>query len=206
MVDAKSQKPDHDVFDRTRQFDRKRAALIQASAHAFHENGYAGTTLDMIAASLGVTKKALYRYISGKGEILYEIFCLWLDLQSAALDEAETLSGSAADKLRTYAGAYITGMFENLVPTDRLVGEVHILPDDQRAEIQGRRRENDERLAKIFEQGRGSGLQGHDPKFAVHTLNGAVDWIFKWYNTGGKLTPAGASDAVMDILMAGMET
>lgn len=206
MAEAKSRKPDRDVFDRTRQFDRKRAALIQASAHAFHKNGYAGTTLDMVADSLGVTKKALYRYVSGKGEILYEIFCLWLDLQSAALDEAEARDGPSADKLRAYARAYITGMFENLVPTDRLVGEVHILPEDQRSEIQERRRENDERLAKIIKSGQKAGLQRHEPKFAVHVLNGAVDWIFKWYNPHGSLSPAEASDAVIDILMAGLET
>lgn len=206
MAEVTTGKPERDVFDRTRQFDRKRAALIQASAHAFHENGYAGTTLDMIADSLGVTKKALYRYVSGKGEILYEIFGLWLELQSSALDEAEALNGPPADKLRTYARAYITGMFENLVPTDRLVGEVHILPDDQRSEIQERRRDNDERLARIIKSGESAGLQRHEPKFAVHVLNGAVDWIFKWYNPDGAMSPDQASDAVMDILMAGFES
>lgn len=206
MAEVTTGKPERDVFDRTRQFDRKRAALIQASAQAFHENGYAGTTLDMVADSLGVTKKALYRYVSGKGEILYEIFCLWLDLQSSALDKAEALDGPPAEKLRAYARAYITGMFENLVPTDRLVGEVHILPRDQRSEIQERRRDNDERLAKIIKSGQKAGLQRHDPKLAVHVLNGAVDWIFKWYNSDGAMSPNQASDAVMDILMAGFES
>lgn len=197
--------PDGEVFDRSRQFDKKRAALIRMAAIAFHEHGYAGTTLDMIASDLGVTKKALYRYVSGKMEILYKIFCLWLDLQTRAIEVAEAHSGTFSEKIQVYSRTYVEGMFENLVPTERLVGEVHILPEAQRSEVQARRRENDNRLAKIFDQRIATPRHSRNSTLEVHTLNGAVDWIFKWCKENGKLSPGGASDAIIDILMKGFE-
>ena len=197
--------PDGEVFDRSRQFDKKRSALIRMAALAFHEHGYAGTTLDMVASDLGVTKKALYRYVSGKMEILYEIFCLWLDLQTNAIEIAEAHAGSFDEKIRIYSRTYVEGMFENLVPTERLVGEVHILPDAQRDEVQSRRRENDTRLAKIFEQRPQKRRRQPNSRFEVHALNGAVDWIFKWYKEDGKLSPGDATDTIIDILMNGFE-
>lgn len=203
MAGATQTGSDAHVFDRTRQFDRKRAALIRAAARSFHEHGYSGTTLDMIAASLGVTKKALYRYVSGKLEILYEIFLLWTEVQTEALTIAEAVAGPPSEKIRVYARSYVAGMFENLVPTDRLVGELHILPEEQRREIQAHRKKNDDRLAALFREGQGKGMRSHDPKLAVHTLNGAIDWIFKWYKEGGKLTPAQATDEILEILMTG---
>ena len=193
-----------EIFDRTRQFDRKRAALILEAAHAFHEQGYAGTTLDQIANRLGVTKKALYRYVSGKSEILYEIFCLWLDLQQSAIERAKAAPGSTTEKIRLYAHTYIENMYENLVPTERIVGELRTLSDEQVQEIQSRRRQSDEQLSALFSEGKPREFAEFESRILVHVLNGAIDWIFKWYNPSGQLTPAKASEKVIDVLLNGM--
>ena len=191
------------VFDRATQFERKREAVIIAAAEAFHENGYAGTTLDYIAAQLGVTKKALYHYVSGKQEILFEIFELWLNLQELAIVAAESSEGAAEDKIRVYAHAYLTSIFDQLVPTERIVGALYALDDSDIQHIQNRRRRNDARLSKLFQGKTAKNLSNWDPKYAVHVLNGAIDWMFKWYKPGGAEKPEQAVDKVMDILMQG---
>ena len=191
------------AFDRSTQFERKREAVIIAAAEAFHENGYAGTTLDYVAAQLGVTKKALYHYVSGKQEILFEIFELWLNLQETAITAAEATDGSAEEKIRAYAHAYLVSMIDQLVPTERIVGALYALDEQDIDHIQNRRRRNDARLAKLFQGKAAKDLANWEPKYAVHVLNGAIDWMFKWYKPGGAEKPEQAVEKVMDILMRG---
>ena len=49
----------------------KRDAVVRAAAKLFTARGFKGTSLDDIAASLGVTKPTLYNYIANKEEILF---------------------------------------------------------------------------------------------------------------------------------------
>ena len=53
-------------------FALKRTALLREAARAFSARGYHDTSLDDVAKTLGVTKPALYYYVTNKQEILFE--------------------------------------------------------------------------------------------------------------------------------------
>ena len=76
------------VVSRDEQFRLKRNALLREAARAFSGRGYHNTSLDDVAAVLGVTKAALYHYVRSKQEILFECHMLSLDLGDEALDYA----------------------------------------------------------------------------------------------------------------------
>jgi AcrR family transcriptional regulator len=46
-----------------------RKKIVEAAYHLFLTKGYRGTTMDGIAAALGVTKPALYQYFPGKEDL-----------------------------------------------------------------------------------------------------------------------------------------
>src|SRR5215510_3557999 len=73
----------------------KREAVILAAARAFRARGYHRTTIDDLAAGLGVTKPTLYLYVSNKEEILFECFRAGLAQIQATLDECERADGPA---------------------------------------------------------------------------------------------------------------
>src|SRR3990172_9417701 len=50
---------------------RRRGEILEAALRAFRDQGYHATTLDDIAAQLGVRKTALYHYFPDKEAILY---------------------------------------------------------------------------------------------------------------------------------------
>ncbi len=201
---ASSRNKNTQVFDRSRQRERKREAVILAGAQAFSENGYAGTTLDMLADSLGVSKKALYHYVSGKSQILYEIFRLWLDVQESAIAQAEAAEGNAEAKLRLYVQRYIGSVYSHFVAMDRIVGELETLKEEEIMAIQKRRRENDSRLSRLFAAGADNEFADWDPRLAVHVLNGAIDWMFKWLKPDSSMNPEHTADKIMDILVKGL--
>ena len=99
------------AFDRDDQRNRKREAVLRVAASAFNRRGYANTSLDDIAASLGVSKPTLYQYFSSKQEILYRCHQLALDQGDAGIALAEVDRGSGLDKLFIYLLTYMRGFF-----------------------------------------------------------------------------------------------
>src|SRR5690606_8412462 len=73
------------VASQDEQFRLKRNALLCEAARAFNERGFHNTSLDDVAALLGVTKAALYYYVSSKQELLFECHMLTYDLGGEAL-------------------------------------------------------------------------------------------------------------------------
>ncbi len=69
----------------TRLTDRKRAAILQAAVAEFREFGFAGTSMDRIAATAEVSKRTVYNHFASKDELFTAI--LWqLFEASQALD------------------------------------------------------------------------------------------------------------------------
>ena len=54
----------------------KRRAVLREAAASFNHKGYHGTSLNEIAASLGVTKAALYHYFPNKNSAARRVFRL----------------------------------------------------------------------------------------------------------------------------------
>jgi TetR/AcrR family transcriptional regulator len=96
------------------QFAAKRAALIRKAARAFSARGFYNTSLDDIAAELGVTKPALYYYVKNKEEILYACHQISNELGAQAMTYAESVPGNGLDRVVALAHRYVevlTGEF-----------------------------------------------------------------------------------------------
>lgn len=194
------------AFDKKQQHQAKRQAIINEAAKAFNEYGYEGTSLDTIASRLGVTKKALYYYVKNKQEILYEIICQWQNTQSTALEYANENGGSGLEKLRLYAEKYVASVLQDLTPVDRMIGELSSLDEERLSKVLQGRKTNDRQLLAFVRQAQSEGAAtGLEPKMVVHTLNGALDWIFKWYKEGGELNAPQAALAVFEVISQGLE-
>ena len=78
----------------------KRDAVIRAAARAFNERGYHNTSLDDIAAALGVTKPTVYYYVANKEQLLFECFRAGLEPIRTALQAADISGDSGRERLR----------------------------------------------------------------------------------------------------------
>src|SRR2546421_12907676 len=58
---------------RTRRREARREAILQVAAPLFVRQGFAATSLDDVAAALGLTRPAIYHYFTDKHQILLEI-------------------------------------------------------------------------------------------------------------------------------------
>lgn len=62
----------------TRLTDRKREAIVQAAIAEFSENGFAGTSMDRVAAAADVSKRTVYNHFPSKDELFEAILAqMW---------------------------------------------------------------------------------------------------------------------------------
>src|SRR6218665_1327929 len=79
----------------TRLTDRKREAILRAAVAEFREFGFAGTSMDRIAATAEVSKRTVYNHFASKDElftaILWQLFEASQALDVVPYDPAQSL-------------------------------------------------------------------------------------------------------------------
>lgn len=192
-------------LSRTALRERKRDALVRQAALEFRRRGYHATSMDDIAAALGVTKGALYRYVKSKDEVLFECFAYSNRIGSEALDVAEAVQGTAVDKLRAFIVSFVGNYLENNLAGGAMV-EIGALLPAQREEIVRGRDAIERRLRRIIETGMAEGtLATGNVKLMIFSFMGAINWIPSWFSPEKGLSIAEIADQLADIALRGLE-
>lgn len=76
---------------RAEQADRTRREMLETALRLFSERGYGGTSLQMIADTMGLTKAAVYYHFRTKGELLEAMAAPVLEELDRVLDAAAAL-------------------------------------------------------------------------------------------------------------------
>ena len=183
----------------------KREALIRQAALAFRERGFYATSMEDIAATLGVTKGALYRYIKNKQEILFECFLSSSRIGDVAIKLAKEHEGDGLSKLGVFIVHFVETYLEHNSAGGAMV-DIDALFPEQRKEIIAGRDRADRELRKFLVQGIEDGsIVTHDAKLAELTLMGSINWIPSWYSPSGKWTPREIAESVAEIFVRGLK-
>ena len=164
---------------------RRRAEILHSALRAFRDKGYHATTLDHIAARLGVHKTALYHYFRDKEAILYACHRESLAEVIRLLDEARARSAAPAERLAFLVREHVRVMTDTLEASP-LAFEVTALTPPHQAEIIALRDRYERALRRLVADGVDTGeFRLVDPKTTVFAILGAINWIARWYRPGG---------------------
>lgn len=189
------------VLDRDEQFALKRQALIREAARVFSTRGYHETSLDDIARNLGVTKAALYHYISGKQEVLFECHKLAMDLGDEVLADVADQPGTGLEKVCMVARRYVEVFTEQSVPLAAVGTGYTALTEEQRKVIIGRRDKFDKSLRTLISEGIKDGsIRDISPKTIVLFFMGAINWMPRWYRADGAMSGTDIAREFTDLL------
>ncbi len=90
--------------------DSSRAGILAAAARCFMERGYAQTSIDDVARSLGATKGRIYHHFPSKGDLFAEVFRAGMDMNHAAVEPLSRQPGAALPRWRRMAMAHVMQM------------------------------------------------------------------------------------------------
>jgi AcrR family transcriptional regulator len=172
----------------------------------FNERGYEATSMEEVAARLGVTKSAIYHHVPSKGELLRLALDRALDALFAVTREPAAATGPAIDRLEHVVRGSVRVLVAEL-PFVTLLLRVRGNTDVERAAL-ARRREFDRIVSDLVADAeREGGVRPDvDPVVTARLLFGTVNSLVEWYRPGGALSADDLADALVATTFGGLRT
>jgi AcrR family transcriptional regulator len=102
--------------------DRSRGEILRAAANCFMQRGYAASSIDDVARSLGATKGMIYHHYPSKADMFADVFRVGMEMNFAAIEPLRALPGPAALRWRRMALIHVMQMIRTK-PFQRVVWE-----------------------------------------------------------------------------------
>jgi AcrR family transcriptional regulator len=186
----------------------RKAQVLEVAIRIFSERGYRGTSIIDLAEGVGVGKSSLYHYIRSKQDLLVECYDNVLK-ESLAAERGIIARGLApAAALKEILVDRIVYTCENRRLLQIFFEEEAELPAALAETLLRHRREYADALVELVKSAvvDGSFQISTTPKIVVNTMLGAANWVYKWYDPAGALTPEELANSIAEALLNGIRT
>ena len=95
---------------REREAQSRREAILAAARRLFAARGFAGTTMEDVAAATDLTKVTVYKYFCSKQELLGSLLLANMKTLLAGFDRADADAVEPMDRLNAYGATFIDFM------------------------------------------------------------------------------------------------
>ena len=157
------------------------AGVYRAAAELMVKRGFGGTSISDIAQAVGMTKAGLYHHISGKQDMLYQIFNHAMDELERIVTAPVRLIEDPEERLRQLMRLQIQGQVQHGLAFTLLFSEINHLVPAQQEEIRGRIRKHHalirETLRELAENGQ---LRNLDVNIATMHIMNAMTGVARW--------------------------
>lgn len=190
-----------------RDFEGKVQHILRHAARVFAEKGYEGASIRDISRLSGVSLAGLYYYCKSKQRLLYLIqFYAFTNILRKLEDRLRPLSDSER-RLRALIHNHLEYFLEHPVEMKVLSHEDDVLKGLYRREVAAIKRRYYEIARSIFEELQKTGrVRRMDPRLAVLSLFGMMNWVYTWHNP--RMDPGAASlaETMGAIFLGGVST
>lgn len=181
----------------------KRDAVLRAAVRMFNERGFHATSLDEVAASLGVTKRTIYHYLASKDQVLLECVTIGLQQILDAAEDVQSIPGTGRDRLVAFLRRYAELNMDDFGRCVIRTGEETIAAAGF-PRYRALKRGIDAAMRQLIEEGIADGsIAPFDPKMLAFTIAGALCWPARWQNPDGPLDSKDIASRMVDILVEG---
>ena len=192
--------------ERGANFEERLRIILHEAARAFNENGVHNTSLDDVAARLGVTKPALYHYVPGKEEMIRQCLKVALENNQQLLDEAAAIDGTGLDKLRYVFERWAANATTDFGRAIVLI-ESNSLGEENRKEYLDAHRFILDCVETLIEQGIADGsVRPGNPAVMALGLMGIFNSPARWFREDGPLTVEEAVNELVALMEQGISS
>jgi TetR/AcrR family transcriptional regulator, cholesterol catabolism regulator len=159
----------------------RREQILEIATHLF-QKGFRATSLDHVAAEMGVTRPALYYYFRSKEEVLAAIYdrAVGVLIDRAAALFAQGLEPDAL--LRRLIEVHVRTMLQ-----ERPIVRVYFQEKDSLGDVASRSVKDKEvaftkMMASTIKAGQAKGMfRPGNPELMVNAILGMLIWVHEWY-------------------------
>jgi AcrR family transcriptional regulator len=180
----------------------KRERILEEAVKLFYQRGFTGTTLDDIAAELGVTKPFIYTHFRGKVELLAALCKPTIEMSLEAVATAAAKPGTPTERLRDAITNFAKVVLHRQANIAIYFREEKNLSPEALAEINALRKRFDHLLSDLLIEGVTAGeFEIPDHSLAALALGGMISWAYTWYRPDGRLTLEETAEHMADLAL-----
>ncbi|MGZ8178985.1 TetR/AcrR family transcriptional regulator [Williamsia sp. SKLECPSW1] len=170
--------------------EETRIRILDAAASAFHEQGFAATTIDDIAERVGATKGLIYYHFRSKFDIFLSVYERGMAIIRAEVEPLATAPGSGADRLTAMAESHIFHLtrsigYHNTIHQGVRYQQSSALKPGQRQALtrhNGSREEFESVYRRVIVEGTLDGsIVAEDPGLLTRTVLSSINAIDNWF-------------------------
>lgn len=179
-------------------------ALLLAAVRMFNERGFHATSLEDVAASLGVTKPVIYHHLGNKEQVLFECVRLGLEELRLGANQADETPGTGLDRLKTFLRSYAESVMGDFGKCVIRTGD-ELLSPQSRTDLRALKGEIDGRLRAMIADAVADGSATvSDVRLTAFAFAGALNWPARWYRPDGELDSPDIAHRLVELLCNGI--
>lgn len=181
--------------------------IIDTAVKIFHRKGYRAATLDDVAHELGLTRPAIYHYVSSKEDLLSQIYLQALASFFDTIYEITAMDLTPPEKLKIFIYRHLkTVVIENLSMFTVFFSEENQLPEGDFQKIRKEKRKFTRVVENIIIEGMQQGyFRRVNPQLQANAIIGMCNWLYRWYKPGkSSFTPDEIMDQFTSLLENGL--
>lgn len=185
----------------------RKQMVIDAAIKIFHQKGYRSATLEDVAQDLGLTKPALYNYVSSKENLLSQIYIQAMESFFSYIYEIPSLELSPKEKMRLFIRRHLKAVvIENLAMFSVFFSEENQLAPKDFQRIRKEKLKFTKVVEGIIEEGMAQGyFRPVNAKLQANAIIGMCNWLYRWYRPGrSSFTPEEIAEQFILLIEGGL--
>jgi len=181
--------------------------ILRHAAQVFSEKGYEGASVRDISRATGVSLSGLYYYFESKQELLYLIQSYAFRSILERLNERLSRVRDPVERLRILVENHLDYFLRHPVEMKVLSHEDEALEEPYWSRIAEIKRRYYGLARGIFEELRRAGrVRPINPRVAVLSLFGMMNWVYTWHNLKVDPRAESLSETMVSIFLLGVSS
>ena len=185
-------------------FDRQLGKILEHATVVFCEKGYEGASMRDLSRAAGMSLAGLYHYFGSKERLLYLIqkhtFSTIVEQLKVRLHDVT----DPEERIRIFIQNHLEYFVSNQPGLKVLSHEDESLKNGFSSEIAAIKREYYRICLELMEDLRKKRGLDFNPRTAVMSLFGMINWIYTWYNPRVDGNSAALSERMGDLVLNGV--
>jgi AcrR family transcriptional regulator len=183
-----------------------REKLLRSAVDLFYKKGYADTSIRQIGAKAGITTSLVYHHFKNKEDMLFEILQNISKQLFGALEEVEQKISDPMECLREMIVVHTAiELDRNKKASKILIEEIYWIRGKKKRIITKKQREIYDLYMQKLEELKKKDLLGDiDLTVLNFSIFGIINWFFRWYRDGGRLSKEEVADNIWKLVFHGM--
>jgi TetR/AcrR family transcriptional regulator, cholesterol catabolism regulator len=181
--------------------------ILDAAVDIFHANGYSATSVDDVAAAVGILKGSLYYYMDSKEDLLRRI------VEEVHEDVEEIMKEALArtelpplERLAEYIRAQVDYNVRNIKRVRVYYHDYDQLSPARLSTVRKSRRSNEQSIVDLVKDAKDAGEVPADlnERLATKTFFATIIWMYTWFKPGGGVSAKEFGDFCATFVVNGL--